>query len=118
MVAMAVAIRRRRPYDLPVLHGKPSTVGRDSLYLGTALSAPAPMLVAQAVATVRLARGPSAGATRILGGLGAIMVPGYLLERLVRARLRPGGGDAVESPLIVVGLTLAGAMAWLSRKET
>ncbi len=116
LVAMAVAIGRRRPCDVPLLHGKPSAVGRDSLYLGTALSAPVPMLVAQALAAVRLARRPSAGAERTLGALGAAMVPGYLAEHLVRARLRRGGGDIVESPLIVVGLTLAGAMVWLSRR--
>jgi hypothetical protein len=40
-------------------------------------------------------------------------VAGYLGERLVRRRLRPSGWDAVETPLMVVGIGLAGAMAAL-----
>jgi hypothetical protein len=42
----------------------------------------------------------------------------YLGERLVRRRLRPSGWDPVETPLAVVGIGLAGAMAALgSQKE-
>ena len=58
---------------------------------GTAYSAPVPMLAAQAWATRRLRRGPDDGARRMLGTLGALMVPGYLMERYGRAHLtRPG----------------------------
>ena len=39
---------------------------------------------------------------------------GYLGERLVRRRLRPSGWDAVETPLVVAGIGLAGAMAALA----
>jgi pimeloyl-ACP methyl ester carboxylesterase len=60
-----------------------------------------------------VARRPSRGAARALGGLGALQVAGYLGERLVRRRLRPSGWDAVESPLVVVGIGLAVAMAAL-----
>jgi hypothetical protein len=41
---MAVAIRRRRAFDIPFWHGQESTVGRDSLLMGTALSASVLML--------------------------------------------------------------------------
>ena len=63
-----------------------------------------------------VARRPSPGAARALGGLGALQVAGYLGERLVRRRLRPSGWDAVESPLVLAGIGLAGAMAALGRQ--
>jgi len=111
---MALAIRRRRAFDIPGRRGQQSAVGRDSLLMGTALSAPAAMLVTQAAATMALLRRPDAAApARVLGGLGAAMVAGYLLERLGRQRLRRSGWDAAESPLVIAGLSLAAAMALL-----
>ena len=44
-----------------------------------------PRLVADPVA------GPHDGARRLLGMFGAVMAPGFLAERYVRASLRPGG---------------------------
>ena len=79
--------------------------------MGTALSAPAPMLVAQAVGTAALIRGEHAAARRTLGALGAAMTCGYAIERLVRRRLTPSGWHAVESPVALAGITLAAAMA-------
>jgi len=111
---MALAIRRRRAFDIPGRRGQQSAVGRDSLLMGTALSAPAAMLVTQAAATMALLRRPDAAApARVLGGLGTAMVAGYLLERLGRRRLRPSGWDAAESPIVIAGLSLAVAMALL-----
>jgi len=55
---MALAIRRRRAFDIPGRRGQQSAVGRDSLLMGTALSAPAAMLVTQAAATMALLRRP------------------------------------------------------------
>jgi hypothetical protein len=107
----------RTPYDLPFASGKPAQVGRDSLWRGTAYSAPAPVLAAQAAAIRQLARGPDDGARRALGAIGALMVPGYLLERAGRRRLRPGGFDPVETPVAAVGLVLAAAMAVLGHQE-
>jgi hypothetical protein len=69
------------------------------------------MLGAQAGAIMALLRGPSPAARRLLGGLGAAMVGGYLAERLVRHRLAPSGWDTAESPVIVAGIGLAAAMA-------
>ena len=114
---LAVALRRRVPYDVPFLHGRPEHVARDSLTMGTAYSAPVSMLTAQAAAIARLAAGPSDGARRALGGLGATMVLGYLMERSDRRRLIPSGWDPVETPIAVAGLGLAAAMAVLGHQE-
>jgi hypothetical protein len=54
---MALAIRRRHAFDIPFWKGQPSTVARDSVLVGTALSAPLVMLAAQAGATVALCSG-------------------------------------------------------------
>jgi hypothetical protein len=116
MAGLVVAVRRRRPYDLPFLAGSPAHVGRDSLWMGTAYSAPAPMLLAQAWATANLRRGPDDGARRMLGMLGALMVPGYLLERSGRRHLSAGGLDAVETPVVLAGAGLAAAMAALGHR--
>ena len=113
VAGMVVALRRRHPYDVFWMHGRADAIARDTIVKGTALSAPVSNLLAQAALTVGVARRPSRGAARALGSLGALQVAGYLGERLVRRRLRPSGWDAVETPLIVVGIGLAGAMAAL-----
>jgi hypothetical protein len=53
------------------------------------------------------------GVSRVLGGLGAAMVAGYLGEALVRHRLQRSGHDFVETPLVAVAIGLSGAMAVL-----
>lgn len=113
VVGMVVALGRRHPYDVFWMHGRSDAIARDSIVRGTALSAPVSNLLAQAALTAVVARRPSRGAARALGGLGALQVAGYLGERLVRRRLRPSGWDAVETPLAVAGIGLAGAMAAL-----
>jgi pimeloyl-ACP methyl ester carboxylesterase len=116
VAGMVVALRRRHPYDVFWMHGRPDAIARDTIVKGTALSAPVSNLLVQAALTAVVARRPSRGAARALGGLGALQVAGYLGERLVRRRLRPSGWDAVESPLVVAGIGLAGAMAALGRQ--
>jgi hypothetical protein len=113
LLGLIVALRRRHAYDFLFLHGSADHVARDALFMGTALSAPAPMLLAQAVATARLVRSTRRRGEVVLGTLGATMVAGYLGEALVRRRLQRSGFDPLESPLAVVGVTLAGAMALL-----
>jgi hypothetical protein len=113
VAGMVVALRRRHPYDVFWMHGRADTIARDTILKGTALSAPVSNLLAQAALTAVVARRPSRGAARALAGLGALQVAGYLGERLVRRRLRPSGWDAVESPLVIAGIGLAGAMAAL-----
>jgi hypothetical protein len=116
LLGAVVAVRRKVLFDFFLMRGRPERVGRDALWLGTAYSAPNPMLAAQAWAIVRLTRGPSDGARRALGGLGAAMVVGYPIERAVRRRLRPGGFDPVETPVALAGLGLAAAMAVLGHQ--
>ena len=111
-----VALRRRRNFDVGFLKGSPDHVGRDSFWAGTAYSAPSYMLAAQAWATSRLRRGPDDGARRLLGMLGVVMVPGYLMERHGRAHLRRGGLDPVETPVVLAGLGLAAAMGVLGHR--
>lgn len=73
------------------------------------------LLVLRVVAT--LAKRPSRRAEQGLGSMGALLVAGYLGERLVRQRLRPSGWDPLESPLLVVAITLAAAMAGLGLRR-
>lgn len=113
MVGLVLALRRRRAYDVPLLHGHPDHVARDSIVMGTALSAPVTTLGAQAVATMRVFRGGADRPRRLLGGLGGVMTVGYVAERLVRHRLQPAGWDPLETPVVVLGVTTAAMMACL-----
>jgi hypothetical protein len=115
LAGQAVALRRRIPFDTPLMSGRPENVGRDSFLQGTAFSAPVVMLAAQGWAIVRLFTGPQKGARQVLHVLGTVMVAGYLLERQGRRRLSPGGLDPVETPVVASGLGLAAAMALLAR---
>jgi hypothetical protein len=98
------------------MHGSPDAISRDMLFRGNALSAPVSMLATQAAMTALMARRPSRRVAQALGGLGATLTAGYVGERLVRQRLRPSGWDAVESPLVLVAIGLAAAMAALGRR--
>jgi hypothetical protein len=113
VASMAVAIRRGRAYDLGFMRGKPDKVGRDAVLFGTALSAPAVMLAAQAGLTAVVAARGSVRAISGLRGLAVLMTGGYLGERLVRHRLRRRGWDPLESPLVALGLGLSVAMSVL-----
>jgi hypothetical protein len=101
-----------------VLSGSPDHIGRDAVWFGTPYSAPFHMLAAQAWATARLRAGPDDRARRVLGLLGATMVPGYLVERYDREHLRPGGLDPVETPVVLAALGLAAAMAVLGHRSS
>ena len=113
VAGMVVALRRGHPYDVFWMHGQPDAIARDTLFKGTALSAPVSTLLTQAALTAVMARHPSRRVARGLGVVGLTMVAGYLGERLVRQRLRPAGWDALESPLIMAALGLSVAMAAL-----
>ncbi len=106
-------MRDRRPFDTPLLgkRGSPEDVVRDSLFNGTALSAPMTMLLTQVVATARLANGPSPVAARTLGVLGATMTFGFLIEREFPKAFSPSGFDPVVTPVAAGGFALAAAMA-------
>jgi hypothetical protein len=116
LTGMAVAIRRGHAYDVGFMKGTPERVARDSLYIGTALSAPVTMLVSQAALTTVVAIRGSAWAASGLQVLGTLMASGYLAERLVRHRLSRCGWETFESPLVAAGVGLAVAMCLLDRQ--
>jgi hypothetical protein len=117
LAGLLVAVRRRHSWHFLFVRGRPENTLRDALSMGTALSAPSPMLIAQGVATARLLRRPSEGERDrsrerlVLGGLGVAMTFGYLGESLVRRRLRPAHWDRVDSPIAATGVGLAALMA-------
>jgi hypothetical protein len=123
VTGLAVALRRGRSWDIrqpwlpwALLHGAPGHIRRDWLWSGTAYSAPAWVLAGQLWAIRNLATGPDDGARRMLGMLGVLMAPGYLAERYVRAHLRPGGWDPVETPVVVTLIGLSAAMGVLGHR--
>jgi hypothetical protein len=113
VTGMIVALRRVHRYDVFWMHGHPDAIARDTLFKGTAFSAPVSTLVTQAALTAVMAGRPSRRAAQGLRAVGVTMVAGYLGERLVRQRLRPSGWDALESPLVIAALGLSVAMAAL-----
>jgi hypothetical protein len=117
-----VALRRGRHFDVPFLTGSPEHLVRDWLWFGTAYSAPPYLLVPQLWATARLLRAPGDRlddtARWVLRWLGAGLSLGYPSERCTRARLRPGGLDPVETPVVVAGWGGALALAVLGRPVT
>jgi len=116
LAGLAVALRRRRYYDVGFMRGSPETMARDAIFSGTAYSAPVTMLLTQAWAVRRLARSPDDLARRVLGMLGVLNVPGDLFERFDRQHLRPGGWDRVETPVIAASIGLAAAMGVLGHQ--
>jgi hypothetical protein len=112
---LAVAVRRRRNYDVGFMRGSPAHVVRDFLWAGTAYTAPSYFVAAQWWATARLRRAPDDGARRLLGMLGVIYGPGYLCERYVRAHLRRF--DPVETPVALASVGLAAAMGVLGHRD-
>ena len=111
LAGQVVALRRRRAFDVPFMHGSPDHVGRDSWWFGTAYSAPSYMLAAQIWAITRLAAASDDRARGVLRLLGTRMIAGYLSERFSRRLLTPAGFDPVETPIVAAGLAGAVAMA-------
>ena len=111
LAGAAIAVRRRYAFDFPGWRGSPEHVARDAAWMGTALSAPAPMLVAQAVSAATLSRSDSPAARAAIRGLGLAMCLGYPIERHVRHRLSPRGWHRQESAMAIAALGLAAAMA-------
>ena len=117
VAGLVVALRRGRYYDLGFMRGSPERIRRDAIWAGTAYSAPVTMLATQLWAIRRLRARPDDVSRRVLGLLGVLNAPGYLSERSVRAHLRPGGWDPVETPLVSTAIGLAVAMGVLGHQE-
>jgi hypothetical protein len=111
-----VALRRRRHFDVPFMSGSPEHLVRDWLWFGTAYSAPPYLIGPQVWAVSRLLRGPDERGQWVLRWIGTGLSAGYPSERYTRIRVRPGGFDAVETPIVVIGWGCAVAMAVLGRR--
>ncbi|MDQ3659617.1 MAG: hypothetical protein M3454_00870 [Actinomycetota bacterium] len=118
VTGMALALKRGHNFDVGFMVGHPDKVARESILQGTAFSAPLTTLLAQATATVVLARQPSTVAVRTIGIIGGVNIPGYLSERLVRRRLSRTGWDPLETPLLVVEIALSVMMPLLAPRVT
>lgn len=111
VVGMIVAIRRGHAYDVGLMRGVPDNVRRDAFLRGTALSPPITMMATQVALTATVATQGHRRAAKGLRMLAALMVSGYLSERLVRERLLPRGWEPSETPLAALSLGLSAAMA-------
>ena len=111
LVGLRHAIRTGSSYDIGFLRGSLQTARRDRWLIGTNLSAPGVMLLAQGLSTVLLFTPRRRLAARILGLLGAVMSLGYPAEVSVRDAWRHP--DQVVAPLTAATEVLAIAMAVL-----
>ena len=83
----------------------PGPVGLQSLWLGTALAGPVPMIVALVVAGLA-ARSGSRLASWVVVGLMAGALVGMLGEAITYRVLSPGGFDPVPAAFVVANLAL------------
>ena len=115
LVGLRKALRDRTEYDLGFTRGSPETMKRDLWFMGTNLSAPAWMLLAQALATVLLMTRHRSRAAKTLGILGVMMSLGYPAEKSVRQAWRHPN----RSTTALTGLAelLAASMAWLGLRR-
>jgi hypothetical protein len=111
LAGMRKALRNRTPADVGFMHGSPETMKRDIWFMGTNLSAPPHMLLAQALATVLLMTRHRSSAAKTLGILGAMNSLGYPAEKSVRHAWRHP--DLSVAPLTAVLEVLSILMAWL-----
>ena len=115
LVGLRKALRDRTEYDLGFTRGSPETMKRDLWFMGTNLSAPAWMLLAQALATVLLMTRHRSRAAKTLGILGVMMSLGYPAEKSVRQAWRHPNRSITA--LTVVAELLAVSMAWLGLRR-
>ena len=115
LVGLRKALHEGTEYDLGFLRGSPATMKRDLLFMGTNLSAPVWMLLAQALATVLLMTRHRSRAAKTLGILGVMMSLGYPAEKSVRQAWRHPNRSITA--LTVVAELLAVSMAWLGLRR-
>ena len=115
LVGLRKALRDGTEYDLGFLRGSPATAKRELLVMGTNLSAPAWMLLAQALTTVLPMTQHRSRAAKTLGILGVMMSLGYPAEKSVRQAWRhPNRSITLQT---VVAQLLAVSMAWLGLRR-
>ena len=115
LVGLRKALRDGTEYDLGFTRGSPETMKRDLWFMGTNLSAPASMLLAQALATVLLMTRHRSRAAKAVGILGALMSLGYPAEKSVRQAWRHPNRSTTA--LTGVAELLAASMAWLGLRR-
>jgi len=115
LVGLRQALRDGTEYDLGFMRGSPATIKRDLWFMGTNLSAPAWMLLVQALATVLLMTRHRSSAAKTLGILGVMMSLGYPAEKSVRRAWRHPNRSITS--LTVVAQLLAVSMAWLGLRR-
>jgi hypothetical protein len=115
LVGLRKALRDGTEFDLGFTRGSPETMKRDLWLMGTNLSAPAWMLLAQALATVLLMTRHRSRAAKALGILGVMMSLGYPAEKSVRQAWRHPNRSTTA--LTGVAELLAASMAWLGLRR-
>jgi len=115
LVGLRKALRDGTEFDLGFTRGSPETMKRDLWLMGTNLSAPAWMLLAQAMATVLLMTRHRSRAAKALGILGVMMSLGYPAEKSVRQAWRHPNRSTTA--LTGVAELLAASMAWLGLRR-
>jgi hypothetical protein len=102
-------------YDVGFMRGSPEAMKRDLWFMGTNLSAPMWMLLAQALATALLMTRHRSRAAKTLGILGVMMSLGYPAEKSVRQAWRHPNRSITS--LTAVAELLAVSMAWLGLRR-
>ena len=115
LLGVRKALRDGTEYDLGFLRGSPATTKRDLWFMGTNLSAPLWMLLAQALATVLLTTRHRSRAAKALGILGVMMSLGYPAEKSVRQAWRHPNRSITA--LTLVAELLAVSMAWFGLRR-
>jgi hypothetical protein len=115
VVGFRKAVQEKIPYDIGFMKGSAEHIARDQITLGSALSPPTLMMVAQAVGTVRMVKNPGPGAARLLGVLGLAMSIGFSMERVFHESVRNpnrsnspivAGAESTAIVMAVLGFTL------------
>ena len=115
LLGLRKALRDGTVYDFGFLRGSPATMKRDLWFMGTNLSAPAWMLLAQALATFLQMTRHRSSAAKTLGILGVMMSLGYPAEKSVRQAWRHPNRSITA--LTGVAELLAASMAWLGLRR-
>jgi hypothetical protein len=111
------ALRDQIPYDLPLMQGKAENIARDLWTIGSRLSAPGPLLAAQAAGTVLLLVRPRPWLREAIGYLGAVYIPGILSERVTRESFRHPNREITPLTASALGLSIAMALLGLAGRK-
>lgn len=115
ILGLRKALHDGTEYDLGFMRGSPATIRRDLWFMGTNLSPPAWMLLAQTLATVLLMTRHRSSAAQMLGILGVMMSLGYPAEKSVRQAWRHPTRSITA--LTVVAELLAVSMAGIGLRR-